>query len=106
MPVHQGTRRLRLTVTVEIAPSEDGIQLSVKPADDAEALSAARSKVVLDLWNEGSKIVRGTITHASGAIAHFQGGEALIQMAQILGVHLKPPPGTAHLAEIRRRACR
>ena len=93
-------------MTVEIAPSEEGVQLSVKPADDAETLSAARSRVVLDLWNEGSKIVRGTITHASGAIAHFQGSEALIQMAQILGVHLEPPPGTARVAEITRRACR
>ncbi|MGP8102140.1 MAG: hypothetical protein ACLQHL_15505 [Candidatus Cybelea sp.] len=59
------------------------------PLDETEKLAGERSSVVLSVWREGPTVVRGTITHASGSVAHFQGTEALIQMAKMLGLRLE-----------------
>jgi hypothetical protein len=74
---------------IEIVPCGRKVRLSIAPADEEEKLVAERSSVVLSLWRETGTVVRGTITHGSGTVAHFQGGETLIQMAQALRLRLE-----------------
>jgi hypothetical protein len=76
-------------MTIDIEPFRRGIALVITPLDEAEKLAGERSSVVLSLWREGPMVVRGTIRHASGSVAHFQGTETLIQIAQILGLRLE-----------------
>jgi hypothetical protein len=76
-------------MTIDIEPLRRGVALVMTPLDENERLAGERSSVVLSLWREGPTVVRGTITHASGSVAHFQGTESLIQMAQMLGLRLE-----------------
>ncbi|HLY02198.1 MAG TPA: hypothetical protein VKR56_06830 [Candidatus Cybelea sp.] len=76
-------------MTIEIEPARRGIALVMTPLDETEKLAGERSSVVLSVWREGPMVVRGTITHASGSVAHFQGTDTLIHMAQMLGLRLE-----------------
>ncbi len=81
--------RLGLAVTLEAAPAERGIRIVITPVDDAEKLVSVRFSLVVNVWREGPAVVRGSITHSSGAVAYFQGSETLVRMAQTLGIGLE-----------------
>ena len=70
---------------VDMTRDSSGIAIVISPAEESVKLSIQRSRVVVSVSREASNVVRGTITHGSGAVAHFQGGESLLQMAQLLG---------------------
>jgi hypothetical protein len=76
-------------MTIDIEPLRRSIALVMTPLDETEKLAVERSSVVLSLWREGPTVVRGTITHASGSVAHFQGTESLIEMAHTIGLRLE-----------------
>jgi hypothetical protein len=90
VPAQQRSARVQLLIALDAAPCGRGIQLGLTPVDDDEKLVADRFSVVITLWRESSTVVRGTITHGSGGVAHFQGGEALIAMSRALGLRLEP----------------
>jgi hypothetical protein len=90
VPAQQRSARVQLVIALDGSPCTRGIQLLLTPVDDAEKLVAERFRVVISLWRENSTVVRGTIAHPSGAVAHFQGGEALIAMSKTLGLSLEP----------------
>lgn len=70
---------------VDITSDAIGLALAVRPAEESAKLEVQRSRLVVSVWREGHSVLRGTITHGSGAVAHFQGGESLLQLAQLLG---------------------
>lgn len=92
VPGQQRSVHLKLVIALDGAPCDRGIKLVLTPVDDTERLVADRFRVAISLWRENQSVVRGTITHPSGAVAHFQGGEALIAMAQALGLRLVRQP--------------
>ncbi|HEY2475791.1 MAG TPA: hypothetical protein VGI19_13460 [Candidatus Cybelea sp.] len=92
MTGRQGSLRHKLVIVLDGAPCERGVELLLTPADDAETIVAERFRVAITLWRENPTILRGTIAHPSGAVAHFQGGEALITMAEALGLRVVRRP--------------
>jgi hypothetical protein len=85
VPAQEFECQQRLMMVADMTRDSSGIAIALSPAEESVRLAIHRSRVVVSVWREGSNVVRGTITHASGAVAHFQGGESLLQMAQLLG---------------------
>jgi Rieske Fe-S protein len=80
---------LAFAVTLDASPSGRGIAGVATPIDDSEMLVIERSTVFVSLWREGPSVIRGTIKHASGAVAHFQGAKPLAEMARLLHLDLQ-----------------
>jgi hypothetical protein len=76
-------------VTLDALPSGRGIHAVATPINETEKLVVQRSTVVVTLWHEGPAVIRGTITHSSGVVAYFQGGEPLAEIARILQLSLE-----------------
>ncbi len=70
-------------------PAGRGVHLVAEPLDDDAELTSGRSAVVVRFWRETSSVIRGSLTHGSGAIALFQGGNALLEIAQFLQLDFK-----------------
>jgi hypothetical protein len=83
---------LVFSVSIEPRPLERGIRITVVPADEHETLRAGTSTVAVSLWREDGNAVRGSITHASSAVAYFQGAEPLLRLAEILDLRLETTP--------------
>ncbi len=81
--------KLGLCITLDATPSARGIALVVEPIDAADRITAQRSRLVVELWHETPNLIRGTISHASGAIAHFQGGKPLADFARTLQLRIE-----------------
>lgn len=80
---------LAFGVTLDVSPSGRGITAVATPIDDSQKLVAQHSTVIVSLWREGPSVIRGTIKHTSGAVAHFQGAEPLAEIARILQLDLQ-----------------
>lgn len=78
-----------LAITVDATLSARGIALVVESIDEADRITAQRGHVVVELWHETPNLVRGKITHASGAVAHFQGGRPLVDFARMLQLRIE-----------------
>jgi hypothetical protein len=74
---------------LDALPSGRGIHAIATPINETEKLVAQQSTVVVSLWREGPAVIRGTITHGSGVVAYFQGGEPLAEIARILQLSLR-----------------
>jgi hypothetical protein len=61
----------------------------VEPIDEAQRITTQRSRVVVELWHETPNLIRGTISHSSGAVAHFQGGKQLADFARMLRLRIE-----------------
>ncbi len=90
MPIEKRSANIELVATLDSKPSDRAIHIVVTPVDDAESFVADGSaSFVIRCWREGAAIIRGKISHASGAEAYFQGGEALAQMVGTLRLHIE-----------------
>jgi hypothetical protein len=80
---------VELTVTLDLNLKGRAIHMIATPVDEAERLVSDGGSVVFSFWREGPGVIRGSITHASGAVAYFQGGESLDQIATMLRLHVE-----------------
>ena len=84
---------VNLTIALDAARAQRGLQLIVAPVDEDRTLAAERAEVVVSLWREGETVVRGAIRHAgSGTVAYFQGSNALLKIAEALRIRLDATP--------------
>ncbi len=89
VPTRKRPNMLGLTLTLATVPSSRGIYIDVVPIAGDERLRAERCSIVVRLWSEGPGVIRGTISHGSGAIAHFQGGKPLRDFARALHLRIE-----------------
>jgi len=83
-------RTVDVTVTLEGDGAPRGISLIVTPIDESATLAVERSSIVVSVWHESAAVVRGTVRHqASGAVAYFQGTDALVRIAEALNLRLE-----------------
>jgi hypothetical protein len=95
VPARNRSALLAFAVTLDEAPSGRSISAVATPIDDTAKLVTLRATLVVSLWRESPTIIRGTIKHASGAVAYFQGGEPLAEIARVLQLNLEPCEETA-----------